>query len=466
MINQGGGPERVFDAVNLLADPIYEYCSITKQLGDGASSEQALLDHPWLQRQRRIHQLQSAWWVFHTAEHSRFQHAVGAMHLTGLFTDHLFPSLRESFPDLPSRALVVETMRVAGLLHDVGHGPFGHFFDTQVLASYGIDHEDIGRALVMGPLADLITSLRRSPGGAFRPGEAVDPSWVAFVMAPAELAGFTPPPWLEALKPVLCGPISTDNMDYVPRDAYMCGVAVGPVDLPRLRHYMFIKDGNLVLHQHGAPALEMFLSARLYMYNHVYFHRTVRRIDLHLRPVFAATCEGLLPSGNPIDHLDQYLYLTDWSLMAEVDRLQRRPATPREVEMGRRWEAVTSRRLPWRLVFEAFHELAHPSDHPGLADPAWIEAAIREELPTAWHDVGLEVDLASTDPRPDNPASDDQLLRIYDPISQRVEAEAAPQLMARLLPLRTVWLRVYSDQPAALSAVREAVLRAVARVAR
>jgi len=464
MASADSGPERVFEAVNLLADPIYEYCSITKQLGDGASSEQALLDHPWLQRQRRIHQLQSAWWVFHTAEHSRFQHAVGAMHLTGLFTEHLYPSLEESFPGLPSRALVVETMRIAGLLHDVGHGPFGHFFDTQVLARYGVDHEDIGRRLVVGPLADLVGSLRRSPGGAFAGGEVVDPRWVAFVMAPADLPGFTAPAWLEALKPVLCGPVSTDNMDYVPRDAYMCGVAVGPVDLPRLRHYMFIKDGNLVLHQHGAPALEMFLSARLYMYNHVYFHRTVRRIDLHLRPVFAATCERLLPPGNPLDHLDQYLHLTDWSLMAEVDRLQRSPTTEREATMGRHWEAVTSRRLPWRLVFEAFHELDRPGDHPGLADPAWIEAAIREELPARWHEVGLEVDLASTDPRPDNPASDHQLLRIYDPISQRVEAEAAPSLMARLLPLRTVWLRVYSDQPEARPAVRQAVLRAVARV--
>lgn len=461
MAGKVSGPERHFEAVNLLADPLYQYCTITKQLDDGAGSEEALLDHPWLQRQRRIHQLQSAWWVFHTAEHSRFQHAVGAMHLTGSFTEHLYSSLLESCPDAPSRNLVVETMRVAGLLHDVGHGPFGHFFDTQVLAQYGIDHEDIGRRLVLGPLAELIGSLRRSPSGEFEPGEAISPEWVAWVMAPPALPGFQPPPWLQALKPVLCGPASTDNMDYVPRDAYMCGVAVGPVDLARLRHYLFIKDGSLVLHQHGAPALEMFLSARLYMYNHVYFHRTVRRIDLHLRPVFAPTCAGLMPPGNPIDHLDQYLLLTDWSLMTEVERLQRAPRNESERQLGRHWEAVTSRRLPWRLAFEAYRELSQPEVPSGLREPDQVEAAIRAELPPELADVGLEVDLASTDPRPDNPAAPGQLLSLFDPISGRVEVEAAPELLARLLPLRTVWLRVYSDRSEARGAIREAAARMV-----
>jgi hypothetical protein len=453
------GPESRFEAVNLLADPLYQYCTITKRRDDGKGSEEALLDHPWLQRQRRIHQLQSAWWVFHTAEHSRFQHAVGAMHLTGSFTEHLYPSLLESFPDAPSRQLVVETMRIAGLLHDVGHGPFGHFFDVEVLAQFGIDHEDIGRRLVLGPLAELISSLRRSPEGDFAPGEEVLPEWVAWVMAPRELPGLEPPGWLRALKPVLCGPASTDNMDYVPRDAYMCGVAVGPVDLARLRHYMFIKDGNLVLHQHGAPALEVFLSARLYMYNHVYFHRTVRRIDLHLRPVFAQTCARLLPPGNPLDHLDEYLLLTDWSLMTEVERLQREPRDEEERELGRHWEAVTSRRLPWRLAFEAYRELNKPASPAGLGSPQEIQRLIRSALPERFRQVGLEVDVASTAPRPDNPARDEQMLRLYDPISGRVEVEAAPELLARLLPVRTVWLRVYSDSLEAREAIREAAVR-------
>ena len=75
-----------YSRVNLSSDPIYRYLRITKGGPGGVpgrSAEQDLVDSPWLQRLRRIHQLQSAWWVFATAEHSRFQHALGAMHLAG-----------------------------------------------------------------------------------------------------------------------------------------------------------------------------------------------------------------------------------------------------------------------------------------------------------------------------------------------------------------------------------------------
>src|SRR5205807_2902696 len=110
--------------VNLFSDPIYRYLRIT-QGGPGgvpgASSEQDLIDAAWLQRLRRIHQLQSAWWVFATAEPSRFQHALGAMPLAGEWARHLYPTLRDGRAGTPSAALVEETMRVAGLLHDVGH---------------------------------------------------------------------------------------------------------------------------------------------------------------------------------------------------------------------------------------------------------------------------------------------------------------------------------------------------------
>src|SRR2546428_71521 len=72
-------------------------------------------------------------------------------------------------------------------------------------------------------------------------------------------------------------------------------------------------------HQHGAQALLLFLNARLYLYNNIYYHRTVRRIDLHMREIFRETIERILP-GNPLDHLDRYRELTDWSLIDTVDR--------------------------------------------------------------------------------------------------------------------------------------------------
>src|SRR5687767_9993944 len=132
-----------FEAVNLISDPIHGYLELTKRLDARQSSaagllpedvaEQDLLDTAWLQRLRRISQLQSARWVFPTAEHSRFTHGLGVMHEAGLWARALLPSLRSTLPrfapgePIPSEGLVVETLRMAGLLHDVGHGPFAHF---------------------------------------------------------------------------------------------------------------------------------------------------------------------------------------------------------------------------------------------------------------------------------------------------------------------------------------------------
>src|SRR5438045_7884353 len=223
-----------YSRVNLFSDPIYRYLRITKGGPGGvpgASSEQDLIDAAWLQRLRRIHQLQSAWWVFATAEHSRFQHSLGAMHLAGEWARHLYPSLRRAHPDAPSPGLVEETLRLAGLLHDVGHGPFGHFFDETYLNRWSLDHEVIGRHLVLGELAPLIAEVAASPNQEFEAGERIDPRWIAYLISTEQLADFEPPSWLAAVRPLLVGPFSADNMDYVPRDSYICGVAAGPVDV-------------------------------------------------------------------------------------------------------------------------------------------------------------------------------------------------------------------------------------------
>src|SRR5580704_13719239 len=270
-----GAAER-FRQVNLIADPLYGYIEITKDR-PGEASERQLLDTVWLQRLRRVHQLQSAWWVFPSAEHSRFTHLLGAMHLASLFARRVDASLR-----------------VAGLLHDVGHGPFGHFFDHEVLEQWHLDHEVIGRHLVTHQLADIVASLRASPTDRFSSGEQIDPMWVAWVMADADIDGYSPPGWLRALKPILCGPATVDNLDYVPRDAYMCGISLGAVEVQRIIHYTFVSGDSIVLHAHAAGALEMFLASRLYMYLQVYHHRTGRRFDLSMREVFADTIAQLL----------------------------------------------------------------------------------------------------------------------------------------------------------------------------
>src|SRR5262244_2178224 len=94
-----------FDCESMTSDPLHGYIPYTATHAAGQIAEQTLIDHPWLQRMRRIHQLQSAWWVYPSAEHTRFQHVLGAMHLAGRAAAHLYPSLCQAcgHEPVPSR---------------------------------------------------------------------------------------------------------------------------------------------------------------------------------------------------------------------------------------------------------------------------------------------------------------------------------------------------------------------------
>jgi HD superfamily phosphohydrolase len=438
-----------YSRVNLSSDPIYRYLRITKGGPGGVAggaSEQDLVDSAWLQRLRRIHQLQSAWWVFATAEHSRFQHALGAMHLAGEWARHLYPSLSAVCEGTPSAQLVEETMRVAGLLHDVGHGPFGHFFDENYLDTWGIDHEVIGRALIMGPLAASIGALGASPTSDFDSGERIDPRHVAYLISSAELEGFSPPSWLAALRPALVGPYSADNMDYVPRDSYICGVAAGPVDVQRILHYSFVSERGLTLHAHAAEALYMFLNARLYLYHQVYFHRTVRRIDLQLREVFRPTIELML-GGNPLDGLDRYQVLTEWSLLSDVNRWALGEADAVRRELGNAWADVVARKLKWKLIYQGLSDVMDIPTGALSITREQFARRLRERLPEKLRGIVFEVDVASEESRAFNPMTETADILIYDPLEDRYQQSRVLDLFRRL-PVRMALFRIFAHDEA------------------
>jgi len=105
-----------FQHESLIHDPLHGYIPFISAAGlpDDEVSEQAIIDHPWVQRLRQIHQLQTAWWVFPSAEHTRFQHVIGVMHLASRAAAELYPSLAATCGDLPSRAYVESRRRMAG----------------------------------------------------------------------------------------------------------------------------------------------------------------------------------------------------------------------------------------------------------------------------------------------------------------------------------------------------------------
>jgi len=396
----GPGRRAPFAAVNLISDPIHGYVELTKRLApadaraggyaDEQVAEDDLLDSTWLQRLRRISQLQSARWVFPTAEHSRFTHGLGVMHEAGLWARSLYPSLRTALPAIapgeavPSEGLVVETLRIAGLLHDVGHGPFAHFFDDRFLAGFpapadlrrpdakSLSHEDLSQLVIERELAPLIGGLRRSPGGgperaAFAPGESIDPRWVSFLISKPALADETMPGWVRVLQPLLSGVFTVDNLDYVRRDAYLTGVSMGPVDAERLRRYSFVSERGLTLYESGLGALEMFLSARLFMYRHVYLHRTVRAIDIDLAEVFAPSIRAVFGDGSPAERLAAFADLDEYALLhqaagwARGDHLSPHPVpgdgcVTREVADG--WRAILLRHPRWHAEREVHAERA------------------------------------------------------------------------------------------------------------
>jgi hypothetical protein len=438
------GAVDTYQGRGLIADPIHQYILYTRPgLVPGEATEQDLIDTPWVQRLRRIPQLQSARWVFPAAEHSRFQHSLGTMHLAGRMARQLYPSFRAVFPDGPSEALLEELLRVAGLLHDVGHGPFGHFFDENFLADFDLTHELLGQRIIREELADILRHLRRSPSGPFQAGEVIDPEWICYLMGKTYTqprAGH--PRWLPFLKPLLSGVFTADNMDYVLRDAYMCGVAVGPIDIERIMYYSFFSEKGLTLDRGGLGAFVMFLNARFYMYTNVYYHRTTRGIDLHLKEIFRETMRLAFPYDLRKE-LHPYLHLTEWTLLEDVGRWHDSDE-PERRRLGTEWRHILDRRLKWRMAHEVVLDLFEPRRGQAFLDAETVERRVREVLPPALRGVEFRIDMAFQDPRPLNPLKmGDRQIYVYDAARGHVTAEPLTELL-KYLPGKVAQCRIFA----------------------
>ncbi|MBN2024478.1 MAG: HD domain-containing protein [Pirellulales bacterium] len=431
---------------SLVNDPIHGYIPYTSTAGvpSGEVAEQQIIDHPWLQRLRQIHQLQTAWWVFPSAEHTRFQHVLGAMHLAGRAADTLYDRLREVCGDVPSRGYVRSLLRMAALLHDVGHGPFGHFFDKHFLDDFGLNHEILGGEIIRRELGDPLRAIRRSPGGCLRENEILDPAEiVVLITRPKRNDADDLPRWLRFLRSLFSGLYTVDNMDFVLRDAYMSGYSARAFDLERLLHYSTFTEQGFTIHDRGLSALVRFIAVRGELFQAIYFHRTVRAIDLALQELFAESKRHLFP-GNPLEHLDAYQRLTDWSILVHVSDWER-SGDPALAELGRRWSGLLRREVEWKMACqrEIFFRPGEAEASSVLSNARAFEAAIRDHLPRALRDVPLKVDTPRHVHRPDAHAPSAGQNFLYDSATDAVRPLDDRELF-RQIPVSSHVCRVYS----------------------
>lgn len=250
--------ERVF------RDPVHDFIAV------GDEVLLALIDTPEFQRLRRIRQLGAAYVTYHGAEHSRFTHSLGAMHIMRRILDRL--AEQGWSLDLADRRAALS----AALLHDVGHGPFSHLWEK---AAGGPTHEEWTRAVISGDTAIHAVL------------EAADPGLPERVLA--ILDGRHPVPHLPAL---VSSQLDVDRMDYLLRDSLLTGASYGRFDLERLVYNVTVAGGRLAVAEKGLANVEEYLLARYFMYWRVYYHKTTRAQELGLAAVFARARE-LFASG-------------------------------------------------------------------------------------------------------------------------------------------------------------------------
>lgn len=255
----------------LFRDPVHDI--ITLDVDDPCERLVfALVQTPEVQRLRHIRQLGLANLVYHGAEHSRFAHSMGVVHIASRMLARVQTSLHVSTEDR-------FTTLAAALLHDIGHGPFSHAFEPIV----GLHHEARTRAFILDP-----------DSGVHRTLADVDPSLperVAALLHPRHLRSFC--------SDIVSSQLDADRLDYILRDGLSTGVRIGVYDLERILSMLRADPQHLVVNARAKEAVEGYLLARFHMFKQVYLHKVVRAAE-HMLKAVLRRASALLLDGRDV----------------------------------------------------------------------------------------------------------------------------------------------------------------------
>ncbi len=257
------------DVTKRINDSIYGNISISAQ-------ELKVIDTPIFQRLRQIKQLGATDFVYPGATHTRFAHCIGTMHMMGQFIS----AAKKNRGGINTGDENVEKLRLAALLHDLGHYPYSHTVDKVVKRLGGKGHEEFGAHLLRKFFAEELDT--------FKPSEISD-----VFTGKSKSAGSL----------LISSALDADKADYLMRDSYHAGVPYGRVSIPRLiRTISYAENG--IIFERDEIAVEDFLIGRYHMYRAVYHHKAVVAFNIMAERIFEnLVIEGYLP--NPKDLLNE-----------------------------------------------------------------------------------------------------------------------------------------------------------------
>lgn len=283
-----------------IKDPVHGYVYITEE-------EKEIIDSYPVQRLRRLRQLAGAEYVYPGANHTRFEHSIGVMYLAGKVTEN--PNISQ----IISRE-EAEAVRIAGLLHDVGHGPFSHVFEHLLTKKLKKTHEDITAWIIKhSELKDVLSSFGYN---------AEDIAELAVGSLSIRGKAF--------LNQIIRSSIDVDKLDFVVRDTYHTGAEYGFVDVFRLIHTFDVLDRNLAVDIGALSTLESFIIARIESFKSIYFHRVGRAAQIMLATALEKADEelGLSAFKTP----EEYLAMDDYTVWAMLKNCKKSSQIIRNLE--------------------------------------------------------------------------------------------------------------------------------------